>query len=333
MNRLQKYFNLLMVILLLTFVYGCKSKTTEPEQPINEAQVLLEYLEGTDGGYINSTRCPAIISASDVYTYVQNNPSKIHIIDIRDSATFVNKGRIQGAVRVDLSRVLDHIKTINTLNYEKIAIVCYSGQTSGYVTGFLRLMGYNNVFSLKYGMSSWNQVFAEGYWLNKTGNARANEFTTTPYSKNQPGNLPTLNTGKKTEPEILEVRVNELLADGFTPARITHNDVFSNLEGYYIVNYWPVDHYNVGHIPGAVQYTPRSDLKSTTYLKTLPTDKPIVIYCYTGQTSAQVVAFLRVLGYDAKSLLYGTNAMFYDQMPGTKFNPNTDIMNYPYVTG
>lgn len=332
MKYLQKLLSLSLLVTLLLFVNGCKEKSTEPEV-IDEAKVLLEYLEGTDGGYINSTSCPAIINASEVYTYLQNNPSKIYIIDVRDSLTFVNKGHIQGAHRVDIPKVLDHIKTLNTSNYDKIVIACYAGQSAGYVTGLLRLMGYNNVFSLKYGMSSWHQVFAEGYWLANVGNSRAGQFTTTPTSKNQPGNLPTLNTGKKTGPEILEARVKELLAAGWDPARISHSAVFTNLNSYYIVNYWPLDHYNMGHIPGAVQYTPRNDLKSTTYLKTLPTDKPIVVYCYTGQTSAQVVAFLRVLGYDAKSLIYGTNAMIYDQMPGTKFNPQTDIMNYPYVTG
>lgn len=332
MKSLQKLLSLLLLVTLLVFVNGCKEKSTEPEK-IDEAKVLLEYLEGTDGGYLNSTSCPAIISASEVYTYLQNNPSKIYIIDVRDSVTFVNKGHIQGAHRVDIPKVLDHIKTLNTSNYDKIVITCYAGQSAGYVTSLLRLMGYNNVFSLKYGMSSWHQVFAEGYWLANIGNSRAGQFTTTPASKNQPGNLPTLNTGKKTGPEILEARVRELLAAGWDPAKISHSGVFTNLSSYYIVNYWPLDHYNMGHIPGAVQYTPRSDLKSTTYLKTLPTDKPVVVYCYTGQTSAQVVAFLRVLGYDAKSLIYGTNAMIYDQMPGTKFNPQTDIMNYPYVTG
>ena len=332
MRAMKKYLSLLLIFILLIYVNGCKEKSTEPEK-INETQVLLEYLEGTDGGYINSASCPAIINASEVYTYLQNNPSKIYIIDVRDSSTFVNKGHIRGAHRVDIPKVLDHIKTLNTTNYEKIVIVCYAGQSAGYVTGLLRLMGYNNVFSLKYGMSSWHQVFAEGYWLANIGNSRKTQFTTTPTPKNQPENLPVLNTGKKTGPEILEVRVKELLAGGWDPAKISHSGVFTNLSSYYIVNYWPVDDYNMGHIPGAVQYTPRSDLKSTTYLKTLPTNKPIVVYCYTGQTSAQVVAFLRVLGYDAKSLIYGTNAMIYDDMPGVKFNQQTDIMNYEYVTG
>jgi rhodanese-related sulfurtransferase len=58
-----------------------------------------------------------------------------------------------------------------------------------------------------------------------------------------------------------------------------------------------------------MQYTPKADLKMSTFLKTLSTEKPVVVYCYTGQTSSHVAAFLRVVGYDAKSLLYGANGM------------------------
>ena len=33
-------------------------------------------------------------------------------------------------------------------------------------------------------------------------------------------------------------------------------------------------------------------------------------YCYTGQTSAVVTAYLRVLGYDAYSLTFGMNGIW-----------------------
>ena len=57
-----------------------------------------------------------------------------------------------------------------------------------------------------------------------------------------------------------------------------------------------------GHIPGAIQYTPKESLMLEEDLKTLPIDKQIVVYEYAGMTSAFVVAYLRVLGYDAKSI-------------------------------
>jgi rhodanese-related sulfurtransferase len=199
----------------------------------------------------------------------------------------------------------------------------------------LRLMGYNNAYSLKFGMCSWDSSFAQNRWLANMKNDRAAQFTTTATAKNTVGSLPTFSTGKTTGAEILEARVNAVLTEGYTAASISNSTLFTNLSGYYIVNYWPADQYSTnGHIPGAAQYTPRTDLKSTTYLKTLPTDKPVVVYCYTGQTSSFVAAYLRILGYDAKSLLYGANAMIYDTMPASgKFVPTTEIKKYPFVSG
>jgi rhodanese-related sulfurtransferase len=193
-------------------------------------------------------------------------------------------------------------------------------------------MGYSNAYSLKWGMCSWDSVFAQNRWLANMQNTRTAQLVTTATAKNAAGSLPTLSTGKTTGAEILEARVNALLTEGFTPASISNSVVFSNLTGYYIVNYWPATEYNAGHVPGAVQYTPKSDLKLSTNLKTLPTSTPVVVYCYTGQTSASVAFILRTLGYDARSMLYGANTMFYDVMPGTKFAAS-QIMGYPFVTG
>jgi len=123
------------------------------------------------------------------------------------------------------------------------------------------------------------------------------------------------------------------LTEGFTPAAVSSATVFGNLEGYYIVNYWPAAQYDdPGHIPGAVQYTPKETLKLDVDLKTLPTDMPIAVYCYTGQTSAFITAYLRVLGYDAKSILYGTNGMIYDIMAANSMTifSDTQIMGYDY---
>lgn len=39
----------------------------------------------------------------------------------------------------------------------------------------------------------------------------------------------------------------------------------------------------------------------------LPKDKKIIVICYTGQTAGQVVAILKLLGYDACSLMGGMN--------------------------
>ena len=92
---------------------------------------------------------------------------------------------------------------------------------------------------------------------------------------------------------------------------ISAADVFAavaaNPDSLFIVNYWSDADYSDGHITGAYQYTPNSSLGMDELLKNLPTDKQIVIYCYSGQTSAQVTTYLNMLGYDSYSLLYGVN--------------------------
>jgi rhodanese-related sulfurtransferase len=136
--------------------------------------------------------------------------------------------------------------------------------------------------------------------------------------------------------------VEFLLTEGFDRAKITGQAAFDNRASNYTVNYWSTTHYGAGHLPGAVQYTPKSTLALSQELKTLPTDKPVVVYCYTGQTSAFIAAYLQVLGYDAKSLLFGANGMMYDTMVAfntanpdnkmTVFVEANDVKNYTLVT-
>jgi hypothetical protein len=147
----------------------------------------------------------------------------------------------------------------------------------------LQLLGYSNVSVMMFGMSAWN-VNACNSWHTSYGNSYVTQLTTTAAAKNAAGNLPALSTGKTTGAEILEARVTALLstADPFGDVKLSNSALFTNLTNYYIVNYWSLEHYNTGHIPGAIQYTPKADFKLDASLKTLPTNKPVVIYCYTG---------------------------------------------------
>lgn len=328
----------LMLILPLLFVYtGCskdEDKTTAPVEQVNEAKVLSEYLEA-NGDYLN-TAAPAIMTAQDVRDMQLTKADKIHVIDIRSAADYSAKGHIPGAVNVTLKDIVTHMKSINAASYEKIAVACYSGQTAGYAVALLRLLGYSNVFAMKWGMTSWNASCGDS-WSGSIGNNFPG-LVTTSTAKNAAGELPVLSTGKTTGKEILEARINQLLssADPFGDIKVSWSAVTASPSNYYIVNYWPANHYTLGHIPGAAQYTPKADLKLSASLKTLPTDKPVVIYCYTGQTSAQVAAILKVLGYNSKSLLYGINALNYDFAKANSlsaFVAANEIKAFPFNTG
>ncbi|MEJ5246035.1 MAG: rhodanese-like domain-containing protein [Bacteroidota bacterium] len=340
-KKLNSLIAILLIALSLTFV-GCSDDDDDNGPTKTEAELLLEYLETTGGDFIN-TQAPTIINAIDVYNKNLATPDKIKIIDVRSKADYDN-GHIKNAVNVLIPNLYDYFKTnaTNLATYEDVVLVCYTGQSAAYSASLLRLLGYSNVKSMKFGMSAWHDDFATTYKNTiANGNSRATQFVQTetpkPTTKNP---LPTLNTGKKTGKEILEERVKYLFGKGWASGLgvdatgISHTDVFNNLNNLFIINYWPAAHYlDPGHIPGAMQYTPKESLKSTKDLLTLPTNKQIVVYCYTGQTSAYVIAFLRVLGYDAKSLLFGTSGMIYDKVKEkglTAFDPTRDIINKDY---
>ncbi len=325
---------LLSILLAVFFITGCKKDDNNDPPQINESEVLAGYLESTASplmkDYVN-TDMPSIISATEVKTL--NETNQVYIIDIRSEADFT-AGHIHNAHNVALADILTHIKGVDLSGYDKVAVVCYTGQTAGFAACLLRLMGYDKVYSMKWGMCSWNADFA-GKWNTAiaNGNAYAAQFTDIPADKGPVGNMPVLSTGKTTGQEILEARVAALLTEGYSPATVSNSAVFGNLAGYYIVNYWPANHYAVpGHIPGAMQYTPKESIKLAADLKTLPTDKTIVVYCYTGQTSSFLAAYLRLLGYDAKSLLYGANGMIYDLLAANSLTVfgDTQIMGYDY---
>ena len=180
-------------------------------------------------------------------------------------------------------------------------------------------------------MCSWHANFA-GSWNNNIGTNPA-YIEATANAKGAAGDLPELSTGKTTGQEILKARVNYILTDaeeGFDAAKVTNQVLYDNKDDYYIVNYWPEAEYNdPGHFLGAIQYTPAGSMKLSADLKTLPTDKTIAIYCYTGQNSAFLTAYLRLIGYDAKSLLFGTNGFMYDNMTKSTWGEGA-IMGYDY---
>lgn len=318
---------------------ACSDSTTAPDPGvdpvINEAEVLVTYLEANrsydvHGGFV--------VGASDVRTTLVTDPDRQYLIDIRAASDFA-MGHVDGAVNVSLGQLGDHLAGLSpaAATYDKVVLICYSGQSAAFAAGVLRAMGHENVFSMKWGMSGWHDDFS-GPWVNARSNARVTQFETGPsQAPNGSGDLPELSTGNTTGEAIVAARGSHVLNAGFGAAKIDHNTVFGDLNGHYIVNFWPQALFeSVGHVPGAILYDPASKpFRATTTLKSLPTNKPVVLYCYTGQTSAYLAGYLQVLGYDARSLLYGTNGMIYDRMVEqnvpSAFVPESQIMNYDYV--
>lgn len=320
--NLRKFYYFIIIPLFL-FHTGC-SKTKEAPKTINEAEILAQYIVNSDNPLENHKE-QTLIDASIVNSNILSGTDQ-YVIDTRKEEDY-EEGHIKGAVNVSIKKVLEHYETNNLKSKKIVVVACYSGHTASWVTSLLHMMGYTNVRIMKWGMSSWNSKTSKPRNSKMIGTLASSGFVQIPTPKPAKGKLPKLNTGKTTAKDILRARVETVFAEGSAIAKISNNKI----SNHFIANYWKPEEYNWGHIEGAVQYSPKKAFTLDDDLKTLPTDKKIAVYCHTGQASALVVAYLRVLGYDAKFIAYGVNGMAYKDMPGPKFNPSLDIHNYELV--
>lgn len=312
------------------FLIGCKDKSKTENNKENKFETLIEYIEN-NSDFINSEAAPAAVNSSDVMSKMDNN---IHIIDIRMKDDF-NQAHISGSANVAFSDLIEYFENkIDPNSFEGIYIYSSDGQASFFATAILRLLGYENVFAVRYGMASWNRIFAEETWLKKLSTKHEDKLVKENNSKPEKGNYPEVFSDKTSAYEIIKERAQELLNQKYSEYYKTSDEVFANPEKYFIACYWKKDYFELGHITGSVHYAPKKTLSRATDLSTLPIDKPIIIYCNAGNHSSAVVAYLRILGYDAYSLHYGTNEFMYEIMTTQTDNAFTEshIMNYQTIS-
>ncbi|MCX6321055.1 MAG: rhodanese-like domain-containing protein [Bacteroidia bacterium] len=322
---MQKQYYSIFLISVLTLISfaGCSGNKTEKKQetlpvqevktPVaigNETSLLLKDLE-ENGDYVNSQVFPSLIKASIVNENLNKN---LLVVDLRSSKQFL-EGHIKGAVNKKFEELPAYFETgIKPFEYDKIIIVCEDGQVSSYTTSLLRLMGYGNVYSMRWGMSAWNKKYAQDGWMKGvSGKYEANlenKVNERPSSKA----MPELNTGKTTGEEIGAARFRKLFEEGIGNILITADEVFNNPQKYFIINLERKDKYEDGHIPGAIRYKPDATLGFTDEMASIPSDKTVVVYCGTGHNSGFATAYLRLFGYDARTLKYGNNSFMYDKM-------------------
>ncbi|NHB68982.1 rhodanese-like domain-containing protein [Perlabentimonas gracilis] len=289
---------------------GVEQKSYTALAPEVAFDSLITYIERS-GDFINSPQVPAMISAGELYAKLDSN---VLVIDMRSAEEFAS-AHIANSVNVPFTQVLNFFENkINPSCFSAIAMVCNAGQTASYATSILRFLGYDNVYALKWGFSSWHNDTAQKRWMARRSSKYSEVLQREANRKNPAGEFPKIVTSESYGFAILRERAHMLFAEDFSPITITADTLFEAGQNFYIANYWPEPLYNIGHIPGAIQYQPKKSLKRSEQLNTLPTDKSIVVYCFTGQHSAFVTAYLRLLGYDALTLVYGANSFMHSVM-------------------
>lgn len=321
----------LLVILMLALVAftGCSDDDDPITPPAGDTAFDVMVAAGI--AYVNdSAQCPGVISAQTVF----DNFDDYTVVDVRGETDFLN-GHIAGAYHTTWSTFLDDMAN-NIPSGKPYVITCYTGQSAGHYKVAAEMMGYGDVYSLLWGMSAWNENVTGNKWQ---GNAMIDDALANPETTNNNGDLvehdfPVLTESTET---VVADRVEAMLAAGFQAT--SYAGIRDNLDDYFVLNYFGQADYEgtgtsgvPGHIPGAFQFTPYASMGADQMLNNLPTDKTIVVYCWTGQHSSQITAYLNMLGYTAKSLAYGSNNLFYSSLTGHKWN-DANCMNFELEMG
>ena len=133
-------------------------------------------------------------------------------------------------------------------------------------------------------------------------------------------------------------RTADAALDGWSPV-ISADALYENLmdgdesNDPFIVSVRSAEHYALGHIPGAINI-PWKEIAKPENLALLPTDQPIVVYCYTGHTGQVAATVLNLLGYEVQNLKFGIMGWSLNDevVVATRFGPDTDARDYPVET-
>ncbi len=293
--------------------------------PLGQVGQAQDSLQARADAYFSGG--PRTIQAADLFENLNdgdtdNDP---HIISLRSAEDYA-KGHITGAVNMDVKELftLDNLATIPS--DRDVVLVCYTGQTAGQATAALNMLGYE-AYSLLFGMSSWTSD-PEVYVKRFDPATHTNDYIidTETHAPAGPYSLPS--------PLAADVAA---AADAYFsggPRTIQAADLFENLNDGdtdndpYIISLRSAEDYAKGHITGAVNMDVKA-LFTLDNLATIPSDRDVVLVCYTGQTAGQATAALNMLGYEAYSLLHGMSSWTGDpEVYVKRFDPATHTNDY-----
>ena len=319
--KTRNFFKFFLIIAVSALSFSsCIKKEDEPQ--VDYYKVMTEYMA------TNTMDLPDVIASGVVTaTAVNADKSAYYIIDLRSAADFA-AGHIEGAVNSTVKDVLTAAQNAGT---KTILLVCYTGQNAAYANVCLRLSGYKTSKIMKWGMSAWGPAFDK--WTANVSDQAVNHTnwsTTNTIKAPVTFSLPTFTATAQVGADILKERVRVALDKGFQNVKAV--DVLPNSGNYFLVNYWTeADVNQYGHIKGAYRLNETLKLTDATGFKNLNASGVVVPYCWTGQTSAMVSAYLTVLGYDAKGLLFGTNNMIGSKLLKNSWTLEKPSANLPTV--
>lgn len=211
------------------------------------------------------------------------------ILDIRTKEDY-DAGHVKGAVNAPWgTAVSDILKYVP--NDKPLFVYCYSGQTAGQAVHTLNVAG----FDARSANLGWN------FGISKVEGVADVTVTTESLLTEE---VTEIDTVVQTALDEYYAGLAAVKGTTFGNYKISEKSLKAAIDAgddsLYILSIRDQADYDAGHIEGAAIIPWGQGMELS--FETLPMDKKIVVYCYTGQTAGQTVAALRLLGYDAVSL-------------------------------
>jgi rhodanese-related sulfurtransferase len=283
-----------LAVLALILTVGSAIAWRQPDDPpassspglvnVVESAVMKHFAEMPNHGYlVNHNEFVAKVVAA----------TPMLVVDIRQPDAYA-KGHARGAINLPFGPVL--AANLDRLPHSgEVFVYCYSGQSAGQTVMLLNALGVP-ARSVTYG---WNLGIskAEG----------ANAITVTEPSPLLSGQV------YPTTPEVLAAcrayieRLASVAGSRFASNMVGEADAKALLDAPDIavqfVSLQSAEDFAKGHIEGSMDIPWGSGMPAL--FSNLPKDKKLIVYCGSGQRAGQVVAGLRLVGFDAVSLRNG----------------------------
>lgn len=288
--RKSKIVSLLLVfVMMFSFLAACNqtpapapTPTPAPAPALVPAEVIAEAVKG----FLTTIPDNNYIMAADAALKLNSeNPDAVFWVDMRSAEDYA-KGHITNAVNIPYAKTGEKLGVLPT--NKQIVFQCYSGQTSAQVTALANMLGYNAV-SFRGGMNfGWAPLNLGEATLQTTENK--------------------LPEPKKPELDAKKQILWDAVVSYFTDKNyiIAPADldalVKENPDAIMVLDIRSAEDFAKGAIATAKNIAFKEVGKN---IDQLPSNKPVYVTCYTGQTAGITIAPLRLMGINAISLNRG----------------------------
>ncbi len=309
---------LLIFFLSITVVSCNKEGVVGDSSHLNNKAALANFVEVL----ADTNNFPPVITPEYVYL----NGEKTLFLDMRPDDEY-KLGHIDNSRNVGQGELLHFFKyVVHPSSYEDVVLVSQCGQGAVYAASLLQLIGYHNVYALRYGMAGWNKSFSFYYHPVKyQDNDEYWESGSGPKPKQIVVDM------EKFSGIDWRSRVASLLSHSVKDFLIQLDDIFRDPDKYVILDYRAQDVYQKVHLKGSINFPSDRPFDNDYLLSLLPENKPVVVYSCHPYNAISLMAYLRLLGYDAYALSYGFHELLH-QRAGKPFEPKDDFKQLPVIS-